>query len=406
MWWKIIEKTKNNSLERAVKEEETMGYISSRKGLALAQDISRNRQEQAKLPKAQGRRILGYICPLVPPELITASQAVPYCIVGEPTEPTVKADLYMEINLCPWVRNCFDQALKGRYQWLDGVIMAHSCDAVQRMYGLWCYYCKPAYHHFVNVPHSVTPATRRFYREELVMLRESLEKLVNAQISDKCLRQAIVLHNKLKSEVKKLYSLRKQALPLVSGTEMAYLLTAISSIPVEEALSLVQDVRDEVVTRSGDTGNLSGKRSRVLVYGSIIDAPPLIELIEQSGVNVVVDDTCIGSRNFWNEVAYTSDPVDGLVATYFDQFRCPRMVRSANPKRFDYLVDMAREFRVEGIIFHCMRFCDCNMFEVPDVRDSLSAAGIPTLYLEDDYTTGSEARLKTRIQAFAEQISH
>jgi benzoyl-CoA reductase subunit C len=404
MWRKIVEKTKNNGLERAAKEEETMGDNSSRKGLALAQDISRNRQERAKLLKAQGRKIVGYICPLIPPELMTASKVVPYLIVGEPTEPIVKADVYMETNLCPWVRNCFDQALKGRYQWLDGVIMAHSCDAVQRMYGLWCYYCKPAYHSFVNVPHSVTPATRRFYKEELVMLREGLGGLVNAQISDESLRQAIVLHNKLKSEVKKLYSLRKQDIPLVSGTEMAYLLTAISSIPVGEALSLVQDVHDEVVAR-GVTGNLSGKRSRVLVYGSIIDAPAFIELIEQSGVNIVIDDTCIGSRNFWNEVAYTTDPMDGLVATYFDQFRCPRMMRTSDPGRFDYLVDMAREFRVDGVIFHCMRFCDCNMFEVPDVRDRLSAAGISVLYLEDDYTMGSKARLKTRIQAFAEQIS-
>jgi benzoyl-CoA reductase/2-hydroxyglutaryl-CoA dehydratase subunit BcrC/BadD/HgdB len=166
---------------------------------------------------------------------------------------------------------------------------------------------------------------------------------------------------------------------------------------------LVQDVGDEVVTRGG-TGNLSGKRGRVLVYGSVIDAPSFIELIEQSGVNVVIDDTCIGSRNFWNEVAYTTDPMDGLVATYFDQFRCPRMIRTSDPRRFDYLVDMAREFRVDGIIFHCMRFCDSNMFEVPDVRDTLSAAGIPVLYLEDDYTTGSRAQLKTRIQAFAEQV--
>lgn len=381
-----------------------MAHYSNRKGLALAQYISRNRQERAKALKAQGRRILGYICPLVPPELITASQAVPYCIVGEPMEPIAKADLYMETNLCPWVRNCFDQALKGCYQWLDGVIMAHSCDAVQRLYGLWCYYCKPAYYHFVNVPHSITPATRRFYREELVMLRESLERLVNAQISDERLSQAVVLHNKLKSEVKEFYSLRKQTLPLVSGTEMAYLLTAICSIPVEEALSLVQDAREEVVTRGG-TGNLSGKRGRVLVYGSIIDSPSLIELIEQAGVNVVIDDTCMGSRNFWNEVAHTNDPIDGLVATYFDQFRCPRLIKGTDPKRFDYLIDMAREFRADGIIFHCMRFCDPNMFEFPDVRDKLSAAGIPVLYLEYDYTTGSIARLKTRIQAFAEQIS-
>lgn len=387
-------------------EEEAMVYSSSRKGLALAQDISRNRQEWAKLLKARGRKIVGYTCPFAPPELITASQAVPYRIVGEPAEPITKADIYMEANLCPWVRNCFDQALKGRYQWLDGVIMAHSCDAIQRLHGLWCYYCKSAHHYFINVPHTLTPATRQFYKEELIMLRENLGELINAEISDSRLQQAIELHNKLNSEVKKLYSLRKRRFPLISGIEMAHLLTAISSIPVEEALSLVRDVRDEVVTREGNTGNLSPeKRGRVLVYGSIIDAPSLIELIEGSGVNVVVDDTCIGSRSFWNEVGCTSDPVDGLVTTYFDQFLCPRTVKSSDSKRFGYLVDMAKDFHVDGVIFYCMRFCDPNMFEIPDVKDLLSAAGIPMLYLEDDYTTGSVARLKTRIQAFAELIS-
>jgi bcr-type benzoyl-CoA reductase subunit C len=377
---------------------------SSKKGLALAEDISRNRQERAKALKAEGRRIVGFICPLVPPELITAAAAVPYCIVGEPMEPITKADLYMETNLCPWVRNCFDQALKGRYQWLDGVIMAHSCDAVQRLYGLWCYYCQPDYYHFVNVPHSVTPATRRFYREELVMLRQSLEKWVKAKISDKRLSQAIMLHNRLKSEVKRLYLLRKQTPPALSGTEMAYLLTAICSIPAEEALSLVEDAHKEVAARGG-TASPAGKRGRVLLYGSIIDAPSFIELIEQSGVDVVIDDMCMGSRNFWREVANTADPIDGLVTAYFDQFRCPRLIRGTDSQRFDYLVAMAKEFQADGIIFHCVRFCDPNMFEFPDVRDRLSTAGIPVLYLEDDYTMGSIARLKTRIQAFAEQIS-
>jgi len=119
---------------------------------------------------------------------------------------------------------------------------------------------------------------------------------------------------------------------------------------------------------------------------------------------VVVDDTCIGTRSYWNQVPLDGDIWDGLVDSYFVKFQCPRTCRDPGTGRFEYILDHAREFKANGVIFYTLRFCDPHLFDVPDLRDYLKQAGLPVLILEDDYTMATIEAFRTRIQAFVEMI--
>lgn len=371
-----------------------------KRGLALAQELYEQRDRRAKDLKKEGKKVVGYMCSLFPLEFLTAGDLIPFRIMGNIHERVEQAEAYIEPHLCPYVRNCFEQGLKGKYDFLDGVVMCHTCDSVQRVYGLWRYYLKPT-SSLVNTPHTTGPSARRFYKEELVILKEWLESLAEKAITEEEIRRAIRLHNENRALVRELYDLRKEDPPRLSGAEMLRLLVVGMSVPAPEFQVLLKQVREEALAR---TGRPAG-RARLLVYGSIIDDATLIQLVEESGADVVVDDTCIGSRSFWHDVDEVEDPLEGLVNPYFAHFRCPRTYRGSGPERFRYLVNMARAFRVQGVVAYTLKFCDPHMLDFPSLRDYLQQAELPTLYLEDDYTFGNVGQMRTRVQAFLELLA-
>lgn len=372
------------------------------KGLARANQLYEGREQRARELKSQGNHVLGYVCYFVPPEIIEAAGIVPYRITGRFGERITQGDAHVETTMCPYVRNLFDQALKGANGFLDGVVMGHSCDSVFRIYGAWVYHARPPYFRIINTPHSLSDSSREFFKSELLFFAESLEKHFGARVTGSKLTAAIELYNENRALVRDLYEMRRRDPPLVSGSEMLRILVAGSVIPSEEFNSLIKEVREEVRTRRGVVPPRPG---RLLFWGSIVDYDDLFRTIEEAGADVVVDDTCIGTRSFWQDVPKSSDPYDGLTQRYFVDFKCPRTIRESDMGRFDYLLEYIADFRVNGVVQYALNFCDPHKFEAPDLRDYLQKKGLPVLYLEDDYTLGNVASMKTRIQAFVEMIS-
>ena len=72
--------------------------------------------------------------------------------------------------------------------------------------------------------------------------------------------------------------------------------------------------------------------------------------------------------------------------------------------RFGYLKGLVKEWRINGAILLLVRYCDPFAFEMTAIKDYLASLGIPSSYVEYDYTQGALAPLKTRVGAFIETI--
>lgn len=378
-------------------------------GMAKAKEIYQNQGKRAKELKGEGKKIVGYFCCYPPVELMTALDLIPYRIIGSVREPLTRVDAYLETIMCPYIRSCFDLALKGNYNFLDGLVVPHTCDNVQRIYDIWRYYLKPAYAHFINVPHMMHPASLEFFKKELENFQRSLEELAGTEISPKSLADAIQLHNESRALLRQLYQFRKPNPPLLSGVEVIQLLVAGMSLPVKEYHELLREVIIEVKARERRP---QGKEARILVYGSEIDDIAFINLVEECGATVVMDDLCTTTRQFWHEVEMNGNPLDDLAERYLMRIVCPRTYKPREgthqedlENRFGYLKEYAKEFGVDGIIMYIIRFCDTHEFDIPDVREYLESQGLPVLHIEDDYRVSNVGQLRTRIEAFLEIIS-
>ncbi|MBS3886756.1 MAG: 2-hydroxyacyl-CoA dehydratase family protein [Firmicutes bacterium] len=373
--------------------------MKNESALAQVRDIYENRASWAK-ELSRGRMLIGYLCHFAPPEIISAAGMIPYRITGQLGDDIVEANRYIEPYGCPYVRNCFEQSLKGRLDFLEGRVIPHSCDMVQRIYGIWKYYNKPNYSYLFNVPHQVSPWSLDFFERELTFFKESLEKLAGHKISEEQLAAAIEVSNKNRRLIRELYDLRKKQPPKISGTEMLQVLLAGSCLPAEEYNELLEKVKEEATARKEDGKQLP----TILVWGCIIDDIKFFDIIEQAGAYVVCDDLCIGTRTVLEEIDTTKGIMRGLTNTYLRDFRCPRTDHGPSVERFSYLLDLVREFGVQGVIGYALAFCDPHKLDYPDLRDYLGMHGIPMLLINDDYTLGNVETIKNRVQAFLEML--
>ncbi|MBI2832344.1 MAG: 2-hydroxyacyl-CoA dehydratase [Chloroflexi bacterium] len=384
------------------------------KGLKRAKELYQDRPQRVKELKAEGKKVIGYLHLYPVLELLTAADLVPYAMLGDMREPITKADSCLPTIVCPFLRSIMDIGLKGRYDFLDGVVMAHMCEVGEKLAHVWRTYIHLPYSFFLDTPHATYDSAVKQHKEQLKVFKKSLESSTGKEITLEKLREAIKLHNEQRALVRELYDLRKPDPPLISGVETLQVLIATMSIPVEEGNDLLRQVISDVKVRRD--GGPEKKPARLLLWGSMIDDTALVEVIESVGANLVMDDIWVGSSAYFSDVEVTEDPLDGLAYRYLMKLKCPRTFRGSAAtdkkrdymkdleKRFGYLRDYARDWNVNGIILETIRYCDIHGYEVPGLRDYLDSVGLPNAYVEHDYSEAALAPIRTRIQGFVEVL--
>lgn len=382
--------------------------MSEKKGLVRAAEIYADPEQYARELKSQGKKIAGYYCCYVPLEMLAAADYVPARILGDMNEPITSADTYLPTVMCFFYRSCLDLAMKGKYDYLDAFFGAHACDGAERVSYVWRSYLKYACNFNLDIPHTVHPPAIEYFKHQMESMKKTIEEKTGQKISAERLAETIDLYNKQRGLVRELYTLRKADPPPVSGTEVLQVLVAIMYMPPDEGNKLLAEVLEEVRNRPVT----AQKKPRLLITGCLIDNISITKLIEDCGFNVVMDDTAIGSRTFGHDVALTGDLVGNLAERYLDKIVCPRTFRETGKNRaedlenrFGYLRKFAEDWQVDGVYLNIIRNCDPHGYEIPEIRYYFEEmVNVPILVVEQDYSTASLEPLRTRFQAFAENI--
>jgi bcr-type benzoyl-CoA reductase subunit C len=364
---------------------------------------------RAKELKKKGKKVIGYICSFVPLEIITAAGCIPFRVRGDVHEPITKGDTLLETIVCPYYRSVFDLSVKGKYDFLSGLVIPHGCDSMVRSYSAWSYSLPYSYFHFLNIPTVCVESSFEFFDAELNSFRKGLEKFVGKAITDEDLAKAIRAYNENRDRVRALYDFRKSDPPLISGTELTKVLTVGSGLPIQESTSLFDQVLAEIGKRKKSPIR---KGPRIFIDGACLDHIELIKLIEELGGNVVADTICNGARDYFPRTNEGGNPIDALAHRYLDKINCPKTYRENKTgtfegdivARFGDIGAYAKEFKVDGAILYIYKYCDPFGFEVPARKSYYKSINVPLLPLEDVYSAGTISQLRTRIQAFLEMI--
>ena len=103
--------------------------------------------------KAAGKKVLGWVNPYVPEEIIYAAGMLPFQVSGN-NEPVQMqgAEAYILSNSCSYIRTCWQMQLDGQYGFLDGLVSSSMCDQDKRLHSVWEYYQKLPYMDLLYAP--------------------------------------------------------------------------------------------------------------------------------------------------------------------------------------------------------------------------------------------------------------
>jgi len=350
--------------------------------------------------KQQGKKIFGWLCTYVPEEIIHAAGAIPFRITGYDQEQELEdGNAYLYINNCSFSRSCFQMGFRHEYDYLDGIVAGSTCDGARRLYDLWVHYIKPPFHHILTVPRKYTERAHKLYYEQVIHFKEHLEEFMGVKITEEALLKSVNLYNESRALLKELYELRKLDNPPVSGAETMEVLNASIHMPKEMFNVYLRKLIDELKA----SGIAHKSRARLMVTGSVMNNPEFIKSMEEIGGLVVTDELCTSTRYWSDPVVLDGRPLlESISRRYLNNFPCARMVPSDG--RFDRILELAGEYRVDGVVSQIIRYCVPYAHDLPLITAKLKKINVPTLSLDVEYGTSGSGQIRTRVQAFLEML--
>jgi benzoyl-CoA reductase subunit C len=350
--------------------------------------------------KEQEKKVIGFFCSYVPEEIIYAGGMLPCRVRATGCTETTSADVYMSRFNCTFARSCLEFMSKGIYDFLDGLVILNSCDHIRRLYDILREKGGYPFMHFISVPHKAGgDGAIGWYKDELTNFKENMESSFGVKITEEALKDAIDVHNETRSLLKRLCELRQGEKPPITGAEILSIVLAATATPKDQYNRLLRKLLEEIKEREG----ISGYRARLMIVGSAYDDPAHLKIIEGLGGLVVADALCFGSRYFWEPVETEEDLLRGLAKSYLNRPSCARMTDRV-AQRTDFIKEMVERFKVDGVIFQRIRYCDLWGGETLYLKKRLKELNIPLLSIEREHMLSGVGQLKTRVQAFLERI--
>jgi len=381
-------------------------------------DVCADRHGAARSWKGEtGKKVFGYFSGVSPEEILFAADVLPIRITGT-GEPLELADQHLAANSCPFARSCLDAGMRGHYDYLDGVVIPNTCDVVFYMHDLWSELVprttKPSYIlgedlnpyvYYINYPEKVTGrAVVQFYTEVLKVFKQKLERALKREITDDDLGRSIAHYSAHHEQMRRMYELRKQDPPALSGYEAWQIAFSSLFMPKDRHTELLKEYLDELEA-TDDTGS---DGVRIYLSGSSMDGvnSHIIKVIEESGGVVVSDDLCVGTRSFWGGLDPELPPLEAIARRSLSA-AIPSITEDADiPEiRWRHLEATTEDSDVQGAVFLIMKCCDARNSEYPHLRDKLQEErGVPSLFLEGDYSVEGIEQMRPRVEAFVEMI--
>ena len=242
-----------------------------------------------------------------------------------------------------------------------------------------------------------------YYLGGLELLKQRLEKLTGIEVNNDKLIKEIELSNKINHLFEAISFSRKAELPGISGKDFYRLNHAGYYADRKALLSALESISKEVT--EGKHARKAG--ARILLVGSTIAEgdDKLIDLLEQAGVNIVIEDFSEGIRPYQLNIETGGDLMNNIADAYMEKRVPPALFHDVMKERFDYILKLIKDFKVDGVVWYSMMYRDCYDREgLLFARVMDKEAGLPFLKINSDYDTAETGQMQTKIETFLEIV--
>jgi benzoyl-CoA reductase/2-hydroxyglutaryl-CoA dehydratase subunit BcrC/BadD/HgdB len=260
----------------------------------------------------------------------------------------------------------------------------------------------------MDLPQVKSANGKALLKSEFQRFKTAVEQLTGVAITVESLQQAIKTVNAKRAAMHRLASLRKSDPVTISGLDALLANQVFFYDNPARFTESVNKICDELEKRIAEkNGVFPARTPRILVSGCPQAVPnwKLPWIIETSGAVIVGEESCVGergTRNLTDDSGTTIDAMlDALVDRYF-QVDCA--IFTPNSERLDHIQEMVADYKADGVIHYGLQFCQPYLMESIPVENALEQKNIPCLRVETDYSMEDVGQLKTRVEAFIEQL--
>ncbi len=285
--------------------------------------------------------MLGYICKYTPVEVLNGFGET--VIKIEPTAfGSAKVDALLHPNLCAYAKAVLEEIMTENT--LEGIILVNCCDSIRRLYDVVKFHWSDKFVYMIDVPRKNDSSAVRLFVNEIKKLIRSYGEFSGKSFDSKCFR------------VPKPYCV----------------------------------ISDEV------------KNSKVnIIFMGARCKQSIIDIIQNAGAVVAYNFTCSSQpHDKVDFVATGNEDIDYFTYAHslLQSYPCFRMADIDNR-----LLLLEKNIKkIDGIIYHTIKFCDFYSYEYTQLQDRLN---VPILKIESDYTEQCESQMRTRIEAFTELLT-
>ncbi len=322
--------------------------------------------------------LIGYTCPYIPVEILSATGLKPYCLLHGDMALSQQGETHARVDACPFVRSNLAYIIINQKEF-RAIVGSTACDMARRMFDIIDEVTDiPVY--VVNNPRT---DNQHIYNGEIDWLVKELEHLSNKKLSDAVVSTEIDKWEDLRNQFRQLDK-KRAATPSLIPTSHFYRAAmdyykgcTDTSIPVSESIS---------------------DKPRVYLIGSEITygCQMLFDLVEQE-LRIVGDFNC-GVSRFLN-IVIEEKTLDGIKEAYYKQ--PPSIFKRPNHRFYDHIKGQLKTRACDGIIVWTLDYCDSYEFELGRMEEKF---GVPLLRIKSDLSFQNISQLKTRIAAFREML--
>ncbi len=351
--------------------------------MRLPRDIEGVRLLAEKLARkhaAVGGKVVGYVTPCVPAELISAAGLYPIMLSAGQETSSMLGDRVMENLFDASVRGIFERLLKGEFDHLSAIVLPRANDSAHRLY---YYLCELKRLGEAKLPPVLlcdvvtTPdsASRKYSVDALGRLWGQLRALADSKAGDAELRAEIAMSNARTAALEKAIATRTQASrKVMPAPDALALFAAVRMLPDD----VFHHMALEQVASSSDGWRPEGPR--IIICGSAHHDSGLHETVEAAGGLVVGDYHASGELSVSQaiDLASKASPLETLA----DRGRCDLAASRRFVEAGPHIAAFAKAHAADAAIFSYLPEEEALTWDYPEQKEALEVQGVRVLRIE------------------------
>jgi benzoyl-CoA reductase/2-hydroxyglutaryl-CoA dehydratase subunit BcrC/BadD/HgdB len=329
----------------------------------------------------RGVKTVGYSCPSIPEELITAAGMLPLRIPpGEENSSMPALDAFCVMHKCQYYPDATEKSPVP-------VLSLELPDT--------------------NDDYDTAPPAAASFKKGLKAWRIRIEEIAGKKIKQRGLREAVDLTKEIRESLRSLFEYPRREDSPIEWRELLELCQSGFLMDRADFTKIIDKLNASLRQKISE-GVTKDARPRLMIAGSPlgINDRMLLDIINQTGGVVVADCICNGSMLLRKRVPVFSlveNLMESLEDFYLYNVPCP--CRGNTSRRVNYILKTARDFRVHGLIYYSgNNSCMPSKDQAKPVKERLyRELLVPTLMI-DGFPAGTESAVRDRLNSFIDIV--